>query len=108
MTQLHGRHAERFRGFITPPRVSGEKGHLRTVRKTGFAWLSGAVISFVRLRVPLISHNKIRVHPGALRAASLAAEDPGEVTHQATFLFFSMMKVWLFLKSCNFVGLLFF
>lgn len=48
--------------------------------------------------------------PGALlsRSANLAAEDTGKVTHQATSLFFSLLKVWLFLKSPNFVGLLVF
>lgn len=45
---------------------------------------------------------------GLLGAAGLAAEDPVKVTRQATFLFFSLPKVWPFLKSCNLVGLLFF
>lgn len=46
--------------------------------------------------------------PGLSGNACLAAEDTVRVTHQAALPFFSLLQVWLFLKSPNFVGLLIF
>lgn len=70
-------------------------------------WSCG--ISFIRLRVLLNSHMaEAESIAGALKNFQPAAEDTVRVTYQATFLFFSLLKVWLFLKRPNFVELLFF
>lgn len=112
MIQLHIRHTGRFRGFIKPPpQVSGEKEGApedrREDRVCMALWSCG--ISCIRLRVLLNSHMaEAESIAGALKNFQPAAEDTVRVTHQATFLFFSLLKVWLFLKRPNFVELLFF
>lgn len=58
---------------------------------------------------PLNSHTaESESIPGLSGNACLAAEDTVRVTHQAALPFFSLLQVWLFLKSPNFVGLLIF
>lgn len=110
--QPHIRHIGRFRGLIKPPpQVSGGKeGTPEDGQEDRVCMaLQSCVISCVRLRVLLNSHTaESESILGLSRNAYLAAEVTVRVTHQAALPFFSLLQVWLFLKSPNFVGLLIF